>query len=339
MSSLVRFTIAFLLICALVCGGTLGYMFIENWTFGEGLYMTFITLTTVGFGEVRPLSAQGRHFTILFLFLCIVTFGYSLTTVIAFIFEGQVVRALRERRMKRLIRRLKDHYIICGCGVVGREVAMEFKRARVRFAVVDRDPAQSELSRDESITFIQGSAEDDEVLLEAGIKRARGLIAALPDDESNVFVVLTARQLNPSLSIIAKASDDKTIRKLEKAGADRVVSLYQIVGRRMASVILRPSLVSFLDVVVGEGNMSMRIEEVVIGPTSPLIDKNLKETGIGQYTGAIVVGINGPDGSTRVNPSTKATLSSVVLQEGDVLLALGSDDQLHGLKEFVRKGS
>jgi voltage-gated potassium channel len=208
----------------------------------------------------------------------------------------------------------------------------------VKFVIIERDPENSELAGDDSILFIKGEAEDDPTLQEAGIDTAKGLIAALPNDESNVFVVLTARQLNPSILIIAKAVDENTINKLKKVGADRVISPYQTAGRRMASIITRPSVVSFLDVMVEGDEMSMRIEEVEIEKGSPLIGKNLREADIGQYTGAIIVGINAPDGRTRVNPSATALLSGVTLEEGDVLIALGSDDQIQRLRTFQRHG-
>jgi voltage-gated potassium channel len=154
-----------------------------------------------------------------------------------------------------------------------------------------------------------------------------------------VFVVLSARQLNPNLTIVSKAAEERTIKKLFKVGADRVISPYQTAGRRMASILLRPSVLSFLDVIVEGGDMPMRIEEVAVERGSPLADKNLRETNIGQHTGAIIVGINGPDGKTRVNPSATAMLSTITLRQGDVLIALGSEEQITRLKAFARHGS
>ena len=331
-----RFFTAFALLCCLVAAGTLGYRWIEGWTLGDSLYMTFITMTTVGFQEVRPLSPLGKHFTVVFLILSIGTFGYSVTALISFVFEGQIVQAVRERRMKKTIRRIKDHYIICGGGDVGREIAREFQRAKARFLVIDRNPQASELARDESIVFLEGDASDDEVLVEAGIERARGLVAALPDDEANVFVVLTARQLNPKLMIVSQAGERPTLRKLIKAGADRVISPKEIAGRRMASFMIRPSVVNFLEVVIGGEGLGMRMEEVPVSPGSPPVDETLREAQIGLHTGAIIVGIHGPDGRTRINPTATSTLSSVTLKKGDRLLALGSEAQLGRLAEFVR---
>jgi voltage-gated potassium channel len=338
MSAFLRFLIAFFLLLLVIVFGTAGYSIIEGWPVDDSLYMTFITITTVGFGEVRPLSAQGRHFTIILIVFSIATVGYSVTILFSYLFEGIILNAMREYRMKRSIKRMKDHYIICGCGDVGREIALEFKRTKVKFLIIDREPENSELARDESVLFIKGDAIDDEVLLEANIEQARGLVSALPEDESNVFVVLTARQLNPRLTIVSQAEEQRTIRKLLKAGANRVISPSQIAGQRMASIILRPSVVNFLDIMVDSANVSMRLEEVTIEPGSPLVNKNLREAGIGRSTGAIILAINGPDGKTKVNPSASINLSNIPLREKDVLIAMGSEDQLQHLRAFVKRG-
>jgi voltage-gated potassium channel len=341
MSPFLRFLIAFISVVILVLGGTVGYTLIEGWPLGDSLYMTFITLTTVGFSEVRPLSDAGRHFTIVFLILSIATVGYSFTILITYIFEGIFLQSMRERRMKKNVKKIKDHYIICGFGGTGREVALEFKRSKVKFVVVDIDPESSHLARDESILFIKGDASDDEVLVEANIEQARGLVSVLPDDEANVFVALTARQLNPGLLIVAQASEERTIRKLMKAGANRVISPKQIAGRRLASIVLRPSVVNFLDIVVegvGGVDIPMRLEEVRIAEGSPLVDKTLRESGVGQSTGALIIGIHGPGGRTRVNPTSTSSIASAKLRENDILIALGSEEQIEKLKSFVMTG-
>jgi len=338
MSAFIRFLIAFFLLLMVIAVGTAGYTLIEHWPVSDSLYMTFITVTTVGFGEVHPLSEQGRHFTIILIVFSIATVGYSVTILFTYIFEGIILKAMREYRMKRSIKRMKDHYIICGCGDVGREVALEFKRTRVRFLIIDREPEKSELARDESILFVKGDAVDDEVLLEANIEQANGLVSALPEDEANLFVVLTARQLNPRLTIVSQAEEQRTIRKLLKAGANRVISPSQIAGRRLASIILRPSVVNFLDVMVDGPSDSMRMEEVAVETGSPLVNKNLREAGIGRHTGAVIVGINGPDGKTKVNPSASSNLSTVSIRENDVLIAMGNEAQIQHLRNFVKHG-
>ena len=335
MSQFGRFAIAFTLLVVLIGGGTFGYALIEGWTAADSLYMTVITVTTVGYGEVRNLSQGGRYFTIGLIVSSIATLGYSVTTLIGFIFEGQIVTAMRGRRMQREISKLSDHYIICGCGVVGKEVAVEFMEAGVPFVIVERDLATSQMPKDGHLLAIEGDAVADETLIEAGIERAKGLISALRDDGLNVFVVLTARQLNPRLKIVARAAEERTVSKLMKAGADRVVSPFPIAGRRMASAILRPSVMDFLDVVMDGGEVSMRMEEVRVLSESPLLGKSLRDSEIGKHTGAKIIGIHGPDGRTRMDQSENASLSSIVLQEGDCLIALGSEPQLNSLKEFA----
>ena len=339
MSPLSRFGVALVLILIALAGGTMGFYAIEGWSLSDSLYMTVVTVTTVGFAEVHPLSQTGRHFTIVLLVFSVFSLGYAVTVFIGYVFEGQIMQTVKERRMLRLTRRLRDHYIVCGAGPVGREVVAELKRARVRFVVIDKEPAVSPLSKDDSILFVQGDAEDDQVLLEAGIETANGLISALPSDEANLFVVFTARHLNAGLTIVVQASDERAALKLKKAGADRVISPIQIAGQRMASVMLRPSVVNYLDIVVGPSDDGMRMEEVTVDEGSPLVDKTLRETGIGEHTGAVVIGINDFAGQTRTNPSSNTVLSTLVLKERDVLIVLGSEEQITRLRSFVKKGS
>ncbi|TFG59136.1 MAG: potassium channel protein, partial [Spirochaetales bacterium] len=224
MNTRIRFFIALGLILILIGLGITGYSVIEGWGLTDSLYMTFITLTTVGFGEVRPLSETGRYFTIVFIIIGIGTAGFAITTLFGFIFEGAMVRAMKERRMELFRRRMRGHYIICGYGDVGREVASELKKHSVHFVVVDRNPAQAEQFQDKSAVLIVGDATEEAVLERAKIGEADGLVAALADDAATLFVVLTARQMNSKLQIVAKATDENAARKMRKAGADRVVT-------------------------------------------------------------------------------------------------------------------
>lgn len=202
----IRFAIAVCMTVTLVAEGTIGYALIEGWSLNDSLYMTVITITTVGYGEAQQLSESVRVFTIVLLLCSIATAGYSASTVISFIFEGQIFQLMRDRRMNRSIANLSDHYIICGCGVVGKEVALKFLAAGVPFVIIEQDPEISELGRDESILFVEGDAEEEETLTEAAIERATGLVLALRQDESNVFVVMTARQMCSDLTVVARAA-------------------------------------------------------------------------------------------------------------------------------------
>jgi voltage-gated potassium channel len=340
LSPAVRFLSAVLLLGLLLVGGTAGYALIEGWSAGESFYMTMITITTTGFAEVRPLSPAGRTYTVVLLAFSVFSVGYAITVLIGFFFEGQMVASLRERRMKRNIQRLKYHFVVCGGGNVGRAVAGEFTRAGARFVVVEKEPRGADPAGDGATLWLQGDATEEETLEKAGIEHARGLVAALPDDEANAFVVLTARQMNPGLYIVAQASNQRSVRTIQKAGADRVICHKEIAGHRMAALILQPSLVDFLDVMTGDGaGPEMRIEQVPVTEGSPMADRSMREAEIGRHTGALIAGIIGADGNTKVNPSSTITISGYKLGVGDVLIALGSEQQLRSLREFAAGAS
>jgi voltage-gated potassium channel len=336
MTSLTRFVVSILLVFLLVLSGTAGYTLLEDMHLREALYMTVITLATVGFREVKPLSPEGQWFTIGLIVFGVTFAGYAVASITAFFVEGELKDLMKGRRMQRQIERLKEHYILCGCGEVGREIVLEFKRVGVPFVVIEKAPEHSELVRDTSILFIQGDATEEDILRQAGIERAKGLISALRDDTDNVFVTLTARQLNPTLLIVARVGERGNENKLLRAGADRVISPYRIAGHRMASLILRPTVVDFLDIIVHEDGVDLRLEEVRLPPGSPLIGKTTEGSNIRKETGAVIVSVHGSDGKPRVLPPSNVSLSGLTLQEGDILIALGSEDQIARLKLVVQ---
>lgn len=330
-----RFILALFFIIFLISTGTAGFMHIEGWTLSESLYMTFVTISTVGFGEVHPLSEEGRLFMILFLTISILTVGFTLTALLSYFFEGHMKKSVKERRMKRILSLTKDHYIICGFGDVGRETAAEFSRKKVAFVIIDNDVAEAERDAFPNYIFIAGDATEESVLEDAKIAKAGGLVSCLSNDQQNVYTVLTARQLNNSLRIVAKASDERAVNKLRTAGADRVILPKQIAGRRLATVCTHPSIVDFLDVLSSGGDERMHIESVEVGTDSPLQGKSLKESNIGQFTGAIIIGILNSKGHTRMNPSEMASLASITIEPGNRLIALGSTEQISSLKKYV----
>lgn len=335
MDSRIRIISAFTLLVTLFVGGTLGFLIIEDWTVTESIYMTLITLTTVGFAEVRPLTDAGKHFMILFLVVGVATVGFSVSTVVSYLFEGQIVQSVRRRKMERVMKRIRNHYIVCGAGDVGREVVMEFRKNRTPYVVVERDPEHSELAEAEDTVFVIGDASEESVLDQARIADAIGLIAVLPSDADNVFVTLTARQMNPNLTIIAKASDEQATNKLRRAGATRVITPSRIAGRRIVSSALRPSIVNFLDVIVDDSKMSLRMEEFRISETSPLAGKTLREVNLGQHTGAIVLAITDAMGNARTDSSQQTMVAGATVHPGDRLIALGSEQQLRQLETFI----
>ncbi len=335
MSSLVRFLLSLGLIAVVLVAGTVGYVLVEGWSPFRAFYMTVITVATVGYREMGELSRAGMGFTIVLILFGVAAVGFAVSSLTAMIVGGEIQHVFRGRKMESAIAKLKDHFIICGSGVVGREVALEFQKAGIPFVVVERDLQASELKEEPVVLFVEGDASDDGTLQRAGIERAKGLISALREDASNVFVTLTARQLNPRLLIVSRASEPGTESKLLRAGANRVVSPYQIGGHRMATVALRPSVVDFLDVVMGHGEASLRVEEVSVNPASSLVGHQVRETDIGQRTGAIVLGIQGEAGLCHLS-TPGVILSTTVIRSGDVLFVLGNEAQINRLKEIAR---
>jgi len=331
-----RFILSILLLVMLPLIGTVGYMRLEDWSFQKAVYMSVITMSTVGFREVGQLSPPGEWFTIFFIFLSVTCVGFAVANITAFLIQGELRDLMKGRRMQRQIEQLKDHYIICGCGAMGREIVMEFTRARVPFVVVEKTPDDAEIPRDLDVLFIEGDATDEEILELAGIRRAKGLIAALRQDPENVFVALTARQLNPGLQIVARASEKGTESKLLRAGADRVISPFEIAGHRMASIVLRPNVVNFLDVIIRGSGVDLLLEEVHLSPASTLVGKTLRESDLGRTTGTVIIGLQDSSGKPRITPAPDVSLSSLSLQAGDVLIALGNEEQLARLKEMAQ---
>lgn len=310
--------------------GTSGYSLLENWSTLDSLYMTVITLTTIGFKEVRPLSEHGRIFTIVFVFFGVGVLAYSINTGMRIIFEGEIQKALGRRKLEKKIRLLKDHYIVCGYGRMGQIICGELKTKRIPFIVIEKDIR--EVDTDEGSLFVFGDATKDDLLKDAGIERAKGLVSVLSTDAQNLYVVLSARGLNPKLLIIARAGEEGSEQKLIRAGADRVVSPYHIGGLRIAHTLLKPAVVDFLEFATKTGNIELQMEEVSVESKSELAGASLYEKGIGSRLGVIIVAIKRADGSMKFNPTSKT-----VIHEGDVLIALGEVPKLVELEQVAKK--
>jgi voltage-gated potassium channel len=319
-----------ILLVGVVIVGTLGYHILEGWPWLDALYMTIITMGTVGYGETHPLDANGRIFTMFLIIASLGIAGYALTTVGTFIVEGELYQVIRGRRMDKRITNLSNHVILCGGGRVGRSVADECHKTRTPFVVIEQDEValQHVLELDD-IPYLQGDATQDEILLLAGIERAKGLIAALGEDKDNVFIVLSARSLNPRLRIVARATEEKNIGKLRKAGADEVVSPNVIGGLRMASVMLRPTVVNFLDQMLRVTGETLRVEEVHVDKVPGLVGKTLAGADIRQRYGMLVVALRSREGRHQFNPS-----GQTLLQSGDILIVMGTPEQIAAIHQI-----
>ena len=312
--------------------GVLGYMVFEGWSFIDALYMTVITLTTVGYREVRDLDTTGQLWTMALLLTGVGTLFYAAVTSVELAVEGAVRGYFERRRMRAEIDKLDGHHILCGFGRVGHQVAREFTLEGVPFVIIDSDPEKVEECLAEGYLATLGEASDDDILEEAGIRRATGLVAAVNSDADNVFVVLSARKINPSLHIVARASSDESAAKLEIAGADRTLSPYAVGGRRLASLATQPLIVDFLDIVTrGEKGIEFRLEEFGVPKESPLANHTIGELQVGEKTGAMVLAIRTSEGKFDTTPSAQD-----IIHTGDTLIVLGTREQVDRLEALMR---
>ncbi len=310
--------------------GTLGYSFIEGWSIWDGIYMTFITLTTIGFEEVNPLSPRGRIFTIAIGTVGIVTIGFIVTRTTQLLVTRQ---RLRKRHMERMIRRLKNHYLICGYGRIGARIARDFQDAGRSFVIIENASHKIEKLEKTTFLYIEGNAEAEETLKEARIEYAQGMITTLTQDSDNVFATLIARELRPNMMILARASTSENVRRLYRAGATKVVSPYEIGADRMARVILRPNVDQFLEHTVHTaGSFDLQMDEMKIEPGCSIEGLTLLDSDFRNRFGAIVVGVlSGETGEITFNPRADTRMHA-----GDIIVVLGSQQMLDHLKAGCR---
>jgi voltage-gated potassium channel len=294
-----------LLVTIIISFGTIGYMLIEGWGLLDSLYMTVITLSTVGFKEVGDLSTSGRLFTIILIIGGVGTVLYALGKGARFILEGELQEAFGRRILEKKVKGLKDHYIICGFGRMGKIIGKELKNRGVEFIAIEKNPIPYEK---EEMLILEGDATQDDVLKESGIEKAKGLITVLSTDAENLYVVLSAKGLNPGLYIVARAGEEGSEQKLLRAGADRVISPYLIGGLRIAHTVLKPAVVDFIEFATKAGNIDLQMEEITIPESSGLIGLTLDQCGMGRELGIIVVAIKRATGEMRFNPTFRTTI-------------------------------
>lgn len=325
-SKIIRLSIALL---AVVLFGTLGYHYIEGWNWLDSLFMTSITITTVGYGETHPLDVPGRIFTIFLLLTSAGVFAYSLTAIGSLLMEAQFGTLLWRRRMDAKIDSLKDHYIICGYGRTGSAVVQPLQQTGAGIVVIEGQPDKMDELRRLDIPFVEGDATHDDNLKRAGIERAKGLVAAVGNDAENVYLVLSARQFNPRLTIVSWASSMEAERKVLRAGANFTISPYVQGGIRIAHMLTAPHALEFLDHAMGMSDR-MRLGEIVIADDSRAIGHTLAQMGMRRDLGVIVIGIRRADGTMDFNPGATAVLGAK-----DVLIGMGAPEQIEKLRAMV----
>ena len=312
-----------LMLVGIVALGTCGYYFVEHMPIFEAFYMTIITISTVGFAEVIPLSQAGRAITVIIIILGITVGAYTIGVLVRALVEGELVQILGRRKVQKQVSGLKNHFIICGFGRIGRIVCSELAADQIDFVVIEQEPSVIEHIETRKYLYLEMDATTEEALKKAGIMEAKGIVTAVNSDANNVFITMTAKSLRPDVFILARASEEKNEPKLFRAGANRVVSPYLIGGRRIAQMLKKPTVVDFVDIAMMGSHLGLMMEEAKIGEKSSLIGKNLVESNLRKDYGVIIVAIKKQSGDMVFNPTP-----SEELEAGDVIVVLGKREDL-----------
>jgi voltage-gated potassium channel len=320
---------AFALLLIVLGAGTLGYLVLGLSPL-DALYQSVTTVTTVGFREVGHPDAAFKLFTVVLVLAGVGSVLYALGVLLEALVEGRIGDQFGRRKMQRAVENVSDHVIVAGWGRVGRSIAASLVATRLPVLVVEVDP---ERQATVDTLLVEGDATDDDVLVRAGIHRARALVAALNSDADNLYVTLSARRLRPDLFIVARARMESAEAKLAQAGANRVVNPQAIGGARMAALVNQPHVADFLDVVMHDAGLEFRLEEVTVAEASTIAGRTLRDAQLRDTTGALVLAMRGPTGGFRTNPAADA-----VIEPGDVLIAIGTETQLKGLADLASRG-
>ena len=311
--------------------GTLWYWLVEGWSWEDAAYMTVITLATVGYGEIHPLGSRGRLFTIALILLGVMNIGYIVNRFTEAIIQGYFQEGIRLQQQRRLMESLSEHYIICGFSRTGRQIAKEFRAEGVLFVVIDSEMESIQRAQMEGYTAYQGDATLDDTLLKVGIERATCIVAALPSDAENLYIVLSAKTLNTGIRAIARASTEEALQKLQRGGADEVISPYITGGKRMAAAALRPQVLDFVDGILTGADRQLYMEEFLLDPVfCPFVGQTLQKARLRSQTGALVLAIRRLDGTLIGGPT-----GDTVLMSGDRLIGMGTAEQLRDLNQIL----
>jgi voltage-gated potassium channel len=326
--SLRRFGLAVVAFLAVLAVGTIGFKLIEEESWVAAFYRSVVTTSLTGL-DTRPSTTGGQIFAVFVLFFGVAIFLYVAGAIVEMIARGVLTGAWAERKRKRMIDELKEHYIICGYGRVGRRTAAEFKEAGVDYVVLDFNEQVLELAAEQGVLYIHGSGTKDEDLHRANLDHARGLVACSDSDADNLYITVSARSMRPDLLIVARASDEDAARKMRRAGADRVVQPYSAAGQEMAKLVLRPQVAAFLDIVTSAGGPDLRLEEIDVTEASGKAGSTIRALALRRQTGALIIALRKRDGSFDTTPSP-----DTVLEAGDVMIAVGTDAELLALEDL-----
>lgn len=327
-----RLRIAFLILFSMFVIGTLGYHFIEGWDFTESLYTTVITLSTVGYGDFYPKTAGGMLFTVVLIIFGVGTTLYTVSLLTETMVEARFKMLIGRGKLDKMIKKLNNHYIICGCGRIGSLICRELAAEKVDFIVIDINPDVIQKMDDAGFIFCKGDATLDKTLLEAGIKRAKGIVCTLPTDAENIYVILTAKELNPDIYILSRSEEQESEHRLLRAGANRVMSPYTLGGMRIAMAILRPAMLDFIEITTNRQSLELKMEEITVCDGSFFVGKSLEESGIRNSYGLIIVAVKKDSGKMIFNP-----LALYVIERGDKLIAMGEDENIIGFTNVCGK--
>ncbi|MAN58796.1 MAG: potassium channel protein [Flavobacteriaceae bacterium] len=325
-----KITGALVLLFAVFMAGVLGYRFYSEYSWVDSVYMTVITITTVGYGAVKPMSPNEKIFTSILIVSSIFIVGYAISVITEYLLSKSNIGNLKQRKVQKIIDSLENHVIVCGYGRNGKQAAQKLRDYKKDFVIVEKDEEVMERFSEEELLFVHGNANEDEVLVRAGMERASTLICALPSDADNLFVVLSARQINPNLKIISRATEETSYQKLKLAGADNVIMPDKIGGDHMANLVVTPDLVEFLDNLSVSGEIdSINVEQVPFEKICPDgVERAILDLDIRKKTGCSVIGYRTPEGNYIVNPEP-----SMKLQKNSKLILIGRPNQIEHLKQ------
>ncbi|MGZ5482220.1 MAG: potassium channel family protein [Pyrinomonadaceae bacterium] len=328
-----RLRYALFALAAAIVFGTIGFRLIEGWSLHDSLYVTVQTLTTVGYGDVTPSSSAGRSFAVVIMLMGYAGVALAASTIVQSVVKSELVAALGQRRQSKRMRKLHDHYILCGSGRVGSHMIRDLQGGRQSFVVIEKDPQRAAEFTQRGVDVLVGDATLEETLRAAGVERARGLAACLAEDADNVYVVLTARDLNPNLHIVARAAEEQAETKLLRAGANHVIAPTIIGGHRMAVALTKPAVSEFMDSITAN-ELGLGFEQLEVDALSSLVGQELNATPIRSELDLVIVSIRRQDGETTFNPS-----GSVRVEAGDILIAIGRAESLMKLNALTRRAN